>query len=295
MRIFVAGDRGQLGTELHRAAWPQGTVVTGADLPALDITEREKVAAALETAAPDILINASAYTAVDKAESERERAFAVNETGPRILAELAAARGIPVVHVSTDYVFDGEKTTPYLEDDPVAPLGVYGASKEAGERAVRAGNPRHLLLRTSWVYAAHGANFVRTMIRLAGERDQLRVVHDQRGRPTSARQLAGVIARLAPRMREPGFAFGTYHFAGAGACTWWELASATLDRARAHTGRRPEIIPITTAEYPTPARRPKSSVLDTGKLERSFGLSPEPWTEELDQVIAALFAAGPNS
>jgi dTDP-4-dehydrorhamnose reductase len=226
---------------------------------------------------------------VDKAESERERAYAVNEGAPRALATWAASRGIPLVHVSTDYVFDGEKSAPYVEDDPIAPLGVYGASKAAGEQAVRQAAPRHLILRTSWVYAPHGANFVRTMLRLAADRDQLRVVHDQRGRPTSARQLAEVIAELAPQMRDPSFAYGTYHFAGAGACTWWELASAVLDRAQPHTGRRPQIVPITTAEYPTPARRPRSSVLDTTKLEQVFGLRPTAWTVELDRTLAELF------
>jgi dTDP-4-dehydrorhamnose reductase len=289
MRVFVAGNRGQLGTELSRAVWPEGTTLEGADLPELDLTDHAQTAARLQAFGPDVLINASAYTAVDKAESERERAYAVNEGAPGALASWAAARGIPVVHVSTDYVFDGEKSAPYVEDDPIAPLGVYGASKAAGEQAVRQAAPRHLILRTSWVYAPHGANFVRTMLRLAADRDQLRVVNDQRGRPTSARQLAEVIAVLAPQMRDPGFAYGTYHFAGAGACTWWELASATLDRARPHTGRRPEIVPITTAEYPTPARRPKSSVLDTTKLERVFGLRPAAWTVELDRAIAELF------
>lgn len=293
MRVFVAGNRGQLGRELMQAAWPAGTVVLGEDLPALDITDATALEAAVRAAAPDLLVNAAAYTAVDKAETETERAHAVNATAPGQLAVLARALGVPLVHVSTDYVFDGQKAGAYVEDDTVAPLGAYGRTKEAGERAVREGVAEHLILRTSWVFAAHGANFVRTMLRLAGERDVLRVVADQRGRPTSARDLAQAIVARAPAMvAKAGFPWGTYHFACQGPTTWHGLASETIALAAPRTGRRPEVQPISTSDYPTPAQRPANSVLDTSKYERTFGVSIRSWQASLAEAVAELLPEG---
>lgn len=296
MRVFVAGNRGQLGTELMRASWPEGTVVTGEDLPALDITRADAVEVQIRAARPDLLVNAAAYTAVDRAESDPTTARAVNATAPGALAQLAKALGIPLVHVSTDYVFDGAKQGAYVEDDPIAPLGVYGATKAAGEQAVRDAQPQHLILRTSWVYASHGANFVKTMLRLAGERDVLRVVADQRGRPTGARDLAQAIVARAPAMvgadRATGFPWGTYHFACAGETTWHGLATRTIELAAPRTGKRPDVQPIATADYPTPAKRPANSVLDTTKYERTFGVTIRTWQDSLAEVVGELVPDG---
>ncbi len=297
MRVFVVGNRGQLGAELMRATWPEGAVVEGADLPDLDVTRTADVAARLDAFRPTLVVNASAYTAVDKAEGEQALASAVNGAAPGALAELTAARGLPIVHVSTDYVFDGAKRGAYVEDDPVAPIGHYGASKAEGEARVRAANARHLVLRTSWVYAAHGNNFVRTMLRLAKDRDVLKVVADQFGRPTGARDLATTIVELAPRMVIDGaaaddFPFGTYHFACAGRTNWHQLASAVIERAERYTGRRPEVVPIATWEYPTPARRPGNSELDTTKLTATLGLVPRTWQASVREVVDELFERG---
>ncbi len=292
MRVFVVGNRGQLGAELMRATWPEGSVVEGADLPELDVRHTADVAARLDAFAPTLVVNASAYTAVDKAESEHALASAVNGTAPGALAELAAARGLPVVHVSTDYVFDGAKRGAYVEDDAISPIGHYGASKAEGEARVRAANARHLILRTSWVYAAHGNNFVRTMLRLAKDRDTLRVVADQFGRPTGARDLATTIVELAPRMSASEFPFGTYHFACAGRTNWHQLACAVIERAERYTGRRPEVVPIATWEYPTPARRPSNSELDTTKLTATLGLVPRTWQASVREVVDELFERG---
>lgn len=293
MRVFVAGSRGQLGTELMRASWPAGTTVLGEDLPLLDITQPEVVEARVRAAAPDVLINAAAYTAVDKAESDRATAHAVNAEGPATLGRLARSLGIPLVHVSTDYVFGGDKNGAYLETDPIAPLGVYGETKAAGERAVREALDQHLILRTSWVFASHGANFVKTMLRLAADRDVLRVVADQRGRPTGARDLAqAIIARAPALVSQPDFPWGTYHFACTGETTWHQLAQHTVERAAARTGKRPDVQPITTADYPTPARRPANSVLDTTKFERTFGATIRSWQDSLAEVVDELVPDG---
>lgn len=297
MRVFVVGNRGQLGTELMRARWPDGTVVLGEDLPALDITNVGALEAQVGAAKPDIIVNAAAYTAVDKAESDRATAQAVNGAAPGALATLAARWRVPLVHVSTDYVFDGAKAGAYVEADPIAPIGAYGETKAAGERAVRDAHAEHLILRTSWVYASHGANFVKTMLRLARERDTLKVVADQRGRPTGARDLAHAIVARTPGMvaaahAGPPFAWGTYHFACAGETTWHGLAAQTIELAAPHTGRRPQVLPITTAEYPTPARRPANSVLDTTKYERTFGATLRTWQDSLAEVVSELVTDG---
>jgi dTDP-4-dehydrorhamnose reductase len=237
---------------------------------------------------PDLAINLAAYTAVDRAESEAEAAWAVNCTGAMHIAAGCADRGIPLVHLSTDYVFDGYKDGPYREDDPVNPLGVYGASKEAGERAVREALRRHIILRTSWVYGAFGQNFVKTMLRLGAERETLRVVADQHGCPTAAADIASALVALAQQVAAGEERWGTYHFAGAGATTWHGFAEAIFDLALPYRGRRPRVEPIATEQYPTPARRPRNSVLDCSKIADAFGIRPAPWRPALAAVIREL-------
>lgn len=286
--ILVTGANGQVGWELARRGAAQGVrPLSHADM---DITDETRVCAVLGDARPKVVVNAAAYTAVDKAESEREKAFLVNELGPRNLARACAARGIPLVHISTDYVFNGAKTTPYLEDDPVAPLGVYGASKLAGERAVLEAGARAVILRTAWVYGAHGANFVKTMLRLGSERDALRIVNDQRGCPTAAGDLADAILRIAARLTAGGdpALFGIFHCVGRGPTTWYEFARTIFAAAR--TAKKPALTPITTAEYPTPARRPANSVLECGKLAAVHGITLPEWPAALAEVLAEIQA-----
>jgi len=295
MKLLMPGAGGQLGHELRRVAWPAGYRLIACHRTELDIAERDAVFAAVARERPDIVINAAAYTAVDRAESEPDAAWAGNCIGPANLAAACRDADIPLVHVSTDYVFDGCKTGPYREDDPVSPLGVYGASKEAGERAVRSALPQHVILRTAWVYSAHGSNFVKTMLRLAGERPVLRVVADQTGSPTSAADLAGAIAGVVRRLASGDAHWGTYHFAGAGSVTWHGFAEAIVElaarRNAAGRGPPPRVEAITTAEYPTPARRPANSVLDCARIGAAFGIVPRPWREALAEVIGELYGA----
>jgi dTDP-4-dehydrorhamnose reductase len=232
---------------------------------------------------PDMVINAAAYTAVDRAESEPDAAWAANCTGPAQLAAGCREAAIPLIHISTDYVFDGSKQGPYREDDPVNPLGVYGRSKEAGDRALREALAEHVILRTAWVYSAHGHNFVKTMLRLAGERPVLRVVADQTGSPTSAADI--VVRRLAAGEGR----WGTFHFTGGGAVTWHGFAEAIFELAAPWRGPPPRVEAITTADYPTPARRPTNSVLDCRLIADAFGIVPRPWSEALAEVIRELY------
>jgi dTDP-4-dehydrorhamnose reductase len=239
---------------------------------------------------PDLVINAAAYTAVDQAEQEPDAAFAINRDGPAALAEACAKIGAPLLHLSTDYVFDGMKAGPYCEDDPVNPLSVYGASKEAGERAIRARLPDHLILRSSWVYAPEGRNFVRTMLRLARECEEVRVVDDQRGSPTAAADIAGALIAAAGRILAGGRDFGTFHFCGQGATSWHGFAQAIFEVSQ---GRRPRLLAVPSSAYPTPALRPANSVLDCGKFRRSYGISARPWRESLVQCLAEIEEATP--
>lgn len=280
--ILITGGAGQVGIELGRIAWPGDVVVHRPDRAGLDVTSAASVAACVAAMPFAAVINAAAYTAVDKAETEVAAAFAANALGPALLADATRAAGVPLVHVSTDYVFDGTGTAPYGEADPVAPLGVYGASKLAGELAVRAGNPRHLILRTAWVVSAHRANFVKTMLRLAGSHPRLRVVADQIGCPTSAADIAATLRDLALRLiDDPAAPVGTYHFVNAGEASWHGLAEAVVD------GRVP-VDPIATADYPTPARRPANSRLATAKIMRDYRIVPRPWREAVAEIVAEL-------
>ena len=288
MKVLLLGAGGQVGRELCRHFWPADTSLVAFDRSGLDITRREVVFATIARERPEIVINAAAYTAVDRAESEPDAAWAANCAGPAHIAAACRNSGIPLIHISTDYVFDGAKSDPYQEDDPVNPLGVYGGSKEAGERAVREALHEHVILRTAWVYSAHGHNFVKTMLRLAGERPVLRVVADQTGSPTGAADLAGAIALIVGRMQDGDAAWGTYHFAGAGSVTWHGFAEAIFELAARWRSPPPRVEPITTADYPTPARRPANSVLDCSRIATAFGIEPRPWRAALAEVIEEL-------
>lgn len=289
MRAVVIGTTGQLAIELHRAKRPAGFELLAPHK--LELANAAEVEAWLDASKPALVVNAAAYTAVDRAEAERDRAFAINATGPLTLARWCERHGAALVHVSTDYVFDGSKHEGYVPEDVTAPLSVYGASKLAGEEHVRSTAARHLILRTSWVFSAHGQNFVKTMLRLARERDELRVVADQVGRPTPAAELARVLWSACEGLasgREP--AWGTYHVAGAGSTNWHAFAEAIVLEQQPFTGRAPRVVPITTADYPTPARRPTSSILDTSSFEQRFGIELRPWRDGLRDVVRELLA-----
>ena len=295
MKLLVLGSGGQVGQALCRLAWPEGYRLAAFGHGGVDIARREAVVAAVARERPDIAINAAAYTAVDRAETETDKAWAANCTGPLNLASACRDAGIPLIHLSTDYVFDGSKAGPYVEDDAPKPLGAYGRSKEAGERAVRGLLPRHVILRTAWVYSAHGQNFVKTMLRLAADRPVLRVVADQIGSPTSAADIAAairtIIAAIAADSAADKTPWGTYHFAGAGAVSWHGFAEAVFAAARAWRGPPPRVEAITTAEYPTPARRPANSVLDCRRIGEAFGIVPRHWQQALGEIVSQLHEA----
>jgi dTDP-4-dehydrorhamnose reductase len=288
MGTLIVGTSGQLATELRRQA--SGVQL---ELPRkVDIADESATRALLDSARPALVINAAAYTGVDRAEQERDRAFAVNAEGPRYLARWCAANGAALIHVSTDYVFDGSKPGAYAEDDATGPLNVYGESKLAGEVAIREELPQHLIVRTSWVFSAHGQNFVKTMRRLAGERDELRVIADQHGRPTSAADLAGALWRVARERLADGASapWGTYHLANAEPTTWHAFAQAIVDLEARRTSRRPAVHAIPTTDYPTPAKRPANSVLDTTSFEAEFGFGLRPFRAALRDVMDELQA-----
>lgn len=288
MKLLVVGSGGQVGTELCRREWPAEYRLAAFDRPQMDIANREQVFDIVGRERPAVVINAAAYTAVDRAESEPEAAWAGNCTGPANLAAACRAAGIPLIHISTDYVFDGCKAEPYREDDAVNPLGVYGRSKEAGERAVRDIQPEHVTLRTAWLYSAHGHNFVKTMLRLAHQHPSLRVVADQRGCPTAAADIAAAIAAIIERIMAGEARWGTFHYTGAGAATWHGFAEAIFELAAPWRGAPPCVVAIATADYPTPTRRPANSVLDCSRIEAAYGISPRPWRESLADVLAEL-------
>lgn len=290
MRVLITGARGQVGHELLRLA-PAGFEVLGMDSTELDIADAARVTTVVGQLQPQLIVNAAAYTAVDKAECEAERAWAVNRDGVAHLALAAERLGIPVLHVSTDYVFAGDARAPYRETDPTGPTGVYGASKLGGEVALAANCSRHIILRTSWVFGAHGHNFVKTMLRLGREREELGVVADQHGCPTSAASIARALWSLAVRYREQGvLQWGLYHYSGTPACSWHAFALEIFRQAHALKllERIPVVRAIGTADYPTPARRPAWSVLDCDKLRETHGIAPADWREELGQVLREL-------
>ncbi len=286
--ILVTGGSGQVGTGIAQANRGRFEIVAPAR-GKLDLTDRDSIQAMIASRDWAAIINCAAYTAVDKAESDRDAAFAINGEAPGIMAKAAADRGIPLLHVSTDYVFDGTKDGFYNEDDPVAPLGVYGASKEAGERALLEAGRRHLILRTAWVVSPWGNNFVKTMLRLGAEREKLGVVADQVGCPTSAADIADTLLVLTERVLAGNDApTGTYHFVNAGQASWHDLATHVFKRAAQHGRVAPKVDAITTADYPTPARRPANSRLATDKISRDFGITPRLWQDAIDDILETL-------
>jgi dTDP-4-dehydrorhamnose reductase len=270
----------------------RGVEVVAPDEGALDLTDHGALDSVIAEGSWSAVINAAAYTDVDRAESEEAKALTINGEAPARLAAATSRLGIPLVHISTDYVFDGRKGVPYVESDAPSPLNAYGRTKLAGEQAVAGGNPRHLILRTSWVYSPYGRNFVRTILRLASERDRLTIVADQRGCPTAAQDVANVCLSLALRCASSPASgpYGLYHFAGGGEATWHEFAKTILDLA--HPPRSVEVVPIRTEDYPTPAKRPLDSRLDCEALDRDFRIKPRPWREALKDTLDRLLATG---
>ena len=289
MRLLIAGWQGQIARGLVEAAPACPDVrACAVGRAALDICEARSIERALSQIEPTVVVNSAAYTAVDKAETDEERAFALNRDGARMLAEASAKRGIPIIHISTDYVFDGRKAGAYVEDDAPAPATVFGRSKLEGEAAVRAANPRHLILRTAWIYSPSGRNFVKTMLEQAASRDTVRVVDDQRGSPTYAPHLVAAILDLARQLSGRKGAdgpWGTYHAAGTGTTTWRGVAEEVFRRSAALGGPTAAVEPIRSGDYPTPAPRPANSQLDCAKLERTFGLKLPIWQEGVAECV----------
>jgi dTDP-4-dehydrorhamnose reductase len=288
--ILVFGGNGQLGQELARAASTRAVTLVALSRTEADIADAAAVRDAIARRRPSLVANAASYTKVDLAEKEIEAARLGNEVGPAVLAAACESAGVPLVHISTDYVFDGAKPSAYVEDDPIAPINSYGASKAGGERAVREATARHLILRSSWIYGEFGSNFLKTMLNLAATRDELRVVADQRGCPTSTPDLANAILTIAPRLAVENL-WGTYHFAGDGVTTWHGFATRIVAAQAPLTGRSPRVTAITTAEFPTPARRPANSELDCSRFARTFGFRGRPWFEETDAIARTLVRA----
>jgi dTDP-4-dehydrorhamnose reductase len=294
--VLVIGGAGQVGIELRRLVWPGDVAIHAPSRAELDLADPGSIAAFFAGRRHDVVINAGAYTAVDKAEQEPVTAFAINALGACGIAECTRRAGVPMVHVSTDAVFDGRKSGVYEEHDPVCPINVYGASKTAGEHAVRTVNPRSVILRTAWLVSPHRANFARTILRLAAEQPRLRVVSDQHGCPTVAVDLAAALATIALKLANDIAApTGTYHFVNGGGTTWHGLAEAILRRAAHHGWIVPPLDAIATSEYPMAAARPPNSSLSTSKLTRDFGIKPRPWLAAVNQTVDALIGADKGS
>lgn len=304
MKILLLGANGQVGHELLTAlralgeitaATRSGRLSDGADCKIVDLADAVSLRSLFEQVTPDLIVNAAAYTAVDRAENESDQADLINHRALAVIGDWARANNALVVHYSTDYVFDGKASIPYHESDPTAPLGVYGRSKLAGEIALRTSGANHFIFRTAWVYAARGSNFLRTMLRVGAEREELRVVNDQIGTPTPAGLIAARTADVLQRwMRlneaDQQQALGTYHMTSADPCSWFDFATAIFAQARAAgiIDRSPTLLPIASSQYPTPAQRPDWSVLDNSKLALVFGLTAPPWQHGLRDVIAQL-------
>ncbi len=293
MKILVTGKNGQLGFELIRSLAPLGTVV-GIDIDECDLQDVSAIEKLLDNVKPDLIVNPAAYTAVDKAETEAALAHAINAQAPEVMAQYAARHNIPIIHYSTDYVFDGLKEGAYLETDEINPRSVYGKTKAMGEEAVRHHAPKHIILRTSWVFGSHGGNFLKTILKLAQERDKLSIVSDQVGSPTSAALLAEVTAEIVKQLFAPAASdkYGTYHLVTEGYTSWHGYAQFVVARAKAfdfQTKISPEaIVAIKSSEYPVPASRPANSRLDTTKLSKVFSVSLPSWQVEVEKVIHAL-------
>ncbi len=286
--ILVFGGNGQLGQELTRAADVRATVLRALSRAEADIADAPAVATALALWKPNLVVNAAAYTKVDLAETELEETRRGNEIGPGVLAAACARADVPMVHISTDYVFDGDKEGAYLESDPVCPISAYGRSKAAGEDAVRDHAKNYVILRTAWVYSEFGHNFLKTVLRLAATRDELRIVSDQHGSPTSAAELAEAVLNVAAAFVHDRTLAGTYHFTAAGSTTWHGFASRVVEVSAPVTGRNPRVIPIGTADYPMAAKRPANSCLDCRQFVKKFGFLPRHWTAGVDATTRAV-------
>lgn len=290
MRILVTGKNGQVGHELHRSLAPLGEVIA-VDVEDCDLTDTAAIVALVEKVKPDLIVNPAAYTAVDKAESETEIACAINAIAPKVLAAQANLFHIPIIHYSTDYIFDGAKDGIYFEDDPANPQSIYGKTKWLGEKNVRAMCPQHVILRTSWVFGAHGGNFLKTILKLAQERDELKIIADQFGAPTSARLLADSTAEIAKQLlsSDGKQKAGTYHLVASGETTWYGYASKVVELAN-QLGVKTKLAakdvqPIPTEAYPLPAPRPKNSKLSTQKIQETFGINIPDWTVDVETVL----------
>ncbi len=290
--ILVTGAGGQLGTELQRCAWPAGYEIVAIDHDTLDLRDTAAIAATVASRPFAAVINGAAYTAVDKAESDVVTAWAVNAMAPSAFGEACAKAGIPLVQVSTDYVFAGDKQDAWEVNDPVAPLGVYGASKLGGELAVRTSGARHAIVRTAWVVSAHGHNFIKTMLRLAESRDTLSVVADQHGSPTSAADLANVLMTITLRLIEDEAApTGTFHFSNAGAISWADFATEIFRQSAARGGPSADVVPIPSRDYPTPAARPANSLLSHSAIHAAYDITPRDWQAAVSDILDELIGA----
>ncbi len=289
--VLILGGGGQVGQMLQRVDWPEGVTLHAPDRDAVDLADPAAIARIVAERPWDLVVNAAAYTAVDKAEDDVAAAWMLNAVAPAVLARETGRAGIPLVHISTDYVFDGSKDAPYVEADPVAPLGVYGASKEGGEQGVRTGNPHHVILRTAWVYGPDRANFVKTMLRVGKDRAELNVVADQIGCPTNTGDIARAIRTIADAVWAREGRWGTYHLAGTGEASWHAFATKIFDIVGDRWDQVPTVHPIPTSDYPTPATRPANSRLDCAKVERDYGFRARDWGGALAETVNTLLAS----
>ncbi|MBC2696589.1 MAG: dTDP-4-dehydrorhamnose reductase [Desulfobacteraceae bacterium] len=297
MKILIAGSKGQLGHELLIQGNNLGYEILPADLPDLDITDKTQVKHSLEKFQPFLVVNAAAYTNVDKAETEQNLAFAVNRDGPANLAEACAKFDIPLIHISTDFIFDGKKSSPYIESDSVSPLSIYGKSKQEGENEVRSRLKKHIILRTAWLYGVHGQNFVKTMLRLGRKKEVISVVADQFGSPTSAADLTDAVLQIISRIKKYNgdINWGTYHYCGLGITTWHGFTEEILGLARQHISiKTKKVKSISTAEYLTKATRPCFSALDCNLIKKNFSINIKPWQDSLKIVIRRLCQKEPE-
>ena len=290
--MLVLGSRGQLGTELMHRARSAKVTIAGLSHQSVDIADRAAVETAIREHGASLVVNAAAYNAVDKAEREPEAAMRCNAEGPAVLAKACREAGIPLIHISTDFVFDGSSPLPYREDDPVGPLNAYGRSKAIGEDAVRLACPHHLILRTAWLFGIYGSNFLKKILDLASDRDEIRVVADQFGSPTCTADLARAILVVAASLSRGDDRYGTYHVAGSGRASRYDFAQAIVAAQRSFTGRDPRLVAITSADYPTPARRPADVALDSAKFWSTFGFRPAHWRLAVSRTVQELFATG---
>ncbi len=293
MKVLITGHKGQLGTDLMLCARRRGIDAVGVGRSECDITRMESVEQLFSRTGPfDVAINAAAYTAVDRAESDADAAFAVNREGAGHLAKACARHGIPLIHISTDYVFGGFQTRPHTPSDPIGPMGVYAQSKSAGEEAVRRQLDRHIIIRISWLFGLHGGNFVKTMLRLGREKETLKVVDDQIGSPTYAGDLAAALLQVAGQVHAGLAPWGTYHYCNQGALTWYAFARKIFSFTRPYEKLAiRDVVSILTIHYPTPAPRPHYSVLDCSSFDQTFGIPRRPWEAALKEMLAALYSS----